>query len=88
MKRTELNPPTVALTLGFDSPFARHEGGSVRYLVADLVADLPVGQPAGTMPVHLALAIDVSGSMAGAKLQAACETAWPRSPRRSDRATA
>jgi len=66
---------TLTLTAGLDRPFAWSEGQSVRYLVADLVAngqnDLAQVIPA----VNLALAIDVSGSMAGEKLAGAKRTA-------------
>jgi Ca-activated chloride channel family protein len=61
---------TLNLTAGLDRARAWHEGGSVRYLVADLRAEGKAAQrevPA----LNLALAIEISGSMAGDKIDAA-----------------
>jgi Ca-activated chloride channel family protein len=65
--------PLLSLDLGLDRPLAGHEGNSVRYLVADLAAS--AAAPAEAPPLNLALAIDISGSMDGAKLEAARDTA-------------
>lgn len=61
---------TLNLTAGLDRALAWHEGGSVRYLIADLSAEGETAQrevPA----LNLALAVDISGSMAGDKIDAA-----------------
>lgn len=62
---------TLDLSAGLDRALAWEEGGSVRYLVADLRAR---GGPAVQRRVpalNLALAIDVSGSMGGDRIAAA-----------------
>ena len=67
-------PTTLSLALGLDRALAWHEGGSVRYAVAELAA---FGAPRRdeAPPLNLALAVDVSGSMAGPKIAAARDTA-------------
>lgn len=65
---------TLTLNLALDRTLAWHEGSSVRYAVADLRAS---GAPTNQEPpaLNLALAIDVSGSMSGPKIEAARQTA-------------
>ncbi len=65
---------TLALTLGLDRSLASYEGGSVRYAVAQLTAQGDARR-AEAPPLNLALAVDVSGSMAGDKIAAARHTA-------------
>ena len=62
----------LKLTAAADRPLAWAEGDSVRYVVATIEASAPKkkeNQPAP--PIHLALVIDASGSMAGEKLASA-----------------
>jgi Ca-activated chloride channel family protein len=66
--------PALRLALGLDRALAWHRGGSVRYAVADLRAEGRSAVPEGPA-LNLALAIDVSGSMAGEKIEAARATA-------------
>lgn len=66
--------PTLALTLGLDRSLAWTGGNSVRHAVAELSAAGTV-HTAEAPPLNLALAIDVSGSMAGEKIAAARTTA-------------
>ena len=51
---------TLNLTAGLDRALAWHEGGSVRYLVADLTAEGETAQR-GVPALNLALAVDISG---------------------------
>jgi Ca-activated chloride channel family protein len=67
--------PVLSLDLGLDRDLAWHEGNSVRYLVGDLAATATAAAPAEAPPLNLALAIDISGSMGGGKLEAARDTA-------------
>jgi Ca-activated chloride channel family protein len=62
---------TLSLTAGLDRSRAWEEGGSVRYLVAELAAEGPPTPRTEAPALNLALAIDVSGSMAGDKIDAA-----------------
>lgn len=64
----------LSLTLGLDRALAWHEGSSVRYAVAELHAE-GATQDQAVPPLNLALAVDVSGSMAGPKIAAARDTA-------------
>ena len=62
----------LTLTAAADRSLAWVEGDSVRYVVATLAAARPEAMArAPAPPVHLALVIDVSGSMAGEKLEQA-----------------
>jgi Ca-activated chloride channel family protein len=60
--------PTLHLAAGLDRALAWREGGSVRHLVADLSATGPLAGRTEMPAINLAIAIDVSGSMAGEKL--------------------
>ncbi len=62
---------TLTLTAGIDRTRAWEEGGSVRYLVAELAAEGATTPRTEVPALNLALAIDVSGSMAGDKIDAA-----------------
>ncbi|AWV23395.1 Hypothetical protein HVPorG_04893 [Roseomonas mucosa] len=62
---------TLTLTAGLDRTRAWEEGGSVRYLVAELAAEGATTPRTEVPALNLALAIDVSGSMAGDKIDAA-----------------
>jgi Ca-activated chloride channel family protein len=62
---------TLSLTAGLDRSRAWEEGGSVRYLVAQLAAEGATTPRTEAPAMNLALAIDVSGSMAGDKIDAA-----------------
>ncbi|MBL6082388.1 VWA domain-containing protein [Belnapia sp. T18] len=65
----------LILTAGLDRALAWEGGASIRYLVADLTAEGGGRAVRQVPPLNLALAIDVSGSMAGEKLDAARRTA-------------
>lgn len=67
--------PQLSITFGPDRALVWSKGESVRYLVAEISATGTVLQDRERVPVNLALAIDVSGSMAGEKLEAARATA-------------
>ncbi|MGG5807714.1 vWA domain-containing protein [Falsiroseomonas sp. CW058] len=67
-------PATLDLALGLDRALAWHEGGSVRYAVAELRAEGGARRDEAP-PLNLALAVDVSGSMGGPKIAAARDTA-------------
>jgi Ca-activated chloride channel family protein len=62
---------SLTLTAGLDRTRAWEEGGSVRYLVAELAAEGATTPRTEAPALNLALAIDVSGSMAGDKIDAA-----------------
>ena len=64
-----MTPTRLLLSAGLDRSLARAAGGSVRYLVAEISAEGAAGAP--DAPLDLGLAIDVSGSMGGGKLEAA-----------------
>jgi Ca-activated chloride channel homolog len=66
-----LSHSQLNLIAGLDRARAWRQGGSVRYLVAELSADGAAGTCAEGPAFNLALAIDVSGSMAGDKIEAA-----------------
>jgi len=70
---TDANIPTtqILLAAGLDRSRAWEEGGSVRYLVAELAAQGAAATRSEAPAMNLALAIDVSGSMAGDKIDAA-----------------
>ncbi len=65
----------LTLRIGLDRALAWDAGGSVRYLVADVDASSTVASDVTPPAISLALAIDVSGSMAGEKIAAARDTA-------------
>jgi Ca-activated chloride channel family protein len=67
--------PTLDLVAGLDRSLAWRDGDSVRYLVADLIAGRDATASREMTPLNLALAIDVSSSMAGEKLAFARTTA-------------
>jgi Ca-activated chloride channel family protein len=63
--------PILHLAAGFDRGLAWAEGGSVRHLVVELSADGAAATSRDVPALDLAIAVDVSGSMAGDKLEAA-----------------
>ena len=71
----QTTPVALDLVAGLDRGLAWREGGSVRYLVADLAAHGMRGGQDAPPPLDLALAIDVSSSMSGEKIDAARRTA-------------
>ena len=75
MTRTVLSPskaaPALNLVAGLDRALAWEDGGSIRYLVAELSAVSGSASAAETPAMNFALAVDVSGSMGGEKIDAA-----------------
>ncbi|MFC7737566.1 VWA domain-containing protein [Roseomonas sp. GCM10028921] len=69
--QSDMPSVTLDLSAGLDRTLAWEEGGSVRYLVADLRAQGGPTSRRETPALNLALAIDVSGSMGGDKIKAA-----------------
>ncbi len=65
MTNTVVPNTTLSLDLGLDRTLAWAEGGSVRYLVANVMAAGVTRDRNETPPVNLALCVDVSGSMGG-----------------------
>lgn len=63
------------VAVGLDRGLASARGGSERYLVVDVSAAGSVGYDSAMLPINLALAIDVSGSMRGERIAAARQTA-------------
>ncbi len=63
------------LQAGLDRSLAWEEGDSVRYVVAELSASGPTVERADTPALNLSLAIDISGSMQGDKIEAARQAA-------------
>ena len=72
---TTPRPPQLTLTLAADRSLIWTAGDSVRYLVADINVDGELPPTNEQVPLNLALAIDVSGSMQGEKLESAKRTA-------------
>ncbi len=65
----------LKLGAGLDRELALASGGSMRYLVIDVGAASRSALDSTPQPINLALAIDVSGSMRGRKIDAARRTA-------------
>ncbi len=67
-----MTEPSFTATAAFDRQFVWKHGGSVRYLVARLLArSSGERRPSERMPLNIAVVIDASGSMAHGKLEAA-----------------
>lgn len=66
---------TLHLLAGLDRTLAWEEGDSVRYVVAELSASGPAVERLDTPALNLSLAIDISGSMDGSKIEAAKQAA-------------
>jgi Ca-activated chloride channel family protein len=65
-------PAAPRLSLAIDRAVIRHRGESVRHLVCTVEAPpAPVDPARLRLPLHLALVLDVSGSMSGGRLRAA-----------------
>ena len=62
---------TLHLQAGLDRSLAWEEGGSVRYVVAELSASGSTAERIDAPALNLSLAIDISGSMEGDKIEAA-----------------
>ena len=67
--------PTFHLAADLDRALAWKEGGSVRHVVAELSAETATAGQRDMPALNLAIVIDVSGSMAGEKLEAARQAA-------------
>jgi len=66
---------TLHLQAGLDRSLAWEEGDSVRYVVAELSASGAIMAPVDTPALNLSLAIDISSSMRGEKIEAAKKAA-------------
>lgn len=67
--------PRLTVSLEADRSLVWTQGDSVRYLVANIGVEGTVPEADEETPLNIALAIDVSGSMSGRKLEAAQQTA-------------
>lgn len=69
-------PTGLNVRAGFDRSLAWDRGNSVRYLVVDLQApEAPIESRENKKPLNLAIVIDASGSMSGARIHAAKKAA-------------
>src|SRR5688572_8526388 len=72
LREVPMSDSTLELTASFDRSLIWRHGSSVRHLLIELESGAPSGEAA---PLNLGIALDVSGSMGGEKIEIAKKAA-------------